>query len=334
MSGLINPKTYVLCFTLLLSILGFSQDTSRVSFWEPADSLNRGRLRLLVTSGAVGYSAAAVGLYSIWYKNYDLEPFHAFDDYGEWENMDKAGHSFTAYAYSYQAFKGMRWAGVRHKPAVWIGAGVGTLLQTTIEVMDGFSERWGFSWYDMGFNTLGVALFAGQEFLWEEQRIQLKVSQSRPNYNTIPVKATNAEAYSSMRDAAYGLFGRSLSEAFIKDYNGLTVWMSINPASFLSRDNQRSIIPRWLNLAAGVSAENVFGAYGNVYTDPQGRIFPLYQYPRYRQYFLSLDVDLRRIRTRSPFLKSVFSGLSWLKFPAPALEWNTLGKRRFRWLYW
>ena len=48
----------------------------------------------------------------------------------------------------------------------------------------------------------------------------------------------------------------------------------------------------------------------------------------YRQFYLSLDVDLRRIPTRSVLLKRVFYALSIFHLPAPALEYNAA--QRFR----
>ncbi|MBK6947873.1 MAG: hypothetical protein IPH16_07250 [Haliscomenobacter sp.] len=104
------------------------------AFLAPSDTIHKGRLWLLAGGGAAAYTAASIGLYHIWYKDYPLGKFHFFDDYGEWENMDKAGHLFTAYAESYLAYKGARWTGIQERPAAWIGAGVGTLLQATIEL--------------------------------------------------------------------------------------------------------------------------------------------------------------------------------------------------------
>jgi hypothetical protein len=53
----------------------------------------------------------------------------------------------------------------------------------------------------------------------------------------------------------------------------------------------------------------------------------------YRQYYLSLDVDLRRIPTRSVVLKRVFYALSIFHLPAPALELNGRGQLRWHALY-
>ena len=301
------------------------------TFLAPSDTLHKGRLRLLAGGGAAAYTATSIGLYHIWYKDYPLGKFHFFDDYGEWENMDKAGHFLTAYAESYLAYKGARWTGIRERPAAWIGAGVGTLLQATIEVMDGFSEGWGFSTADLAFNTAGVGLFLGQELLWQDQRIMVKVSHTRPNYGAAPLTSSTGVTR-TVEEAATILYGK-FPASFIKDYNGMTAWASVNPASFFPK-KKKPFFPRWLNIAGGYGAQNVYGAYGNAITDQEGNVFSLQQYPRYRQYYLSLDADLRRIPTRSRAQRTLFTALSWVKLPAPTMEWNSLGEQKFYWLYW
>ncbi|OJU23360.1 MAG: hypothetical protein BGN92_03335 [Sphingobacteriales bacterium 41-5] len=47
---------------------------------------------------------------------------------------------------------------------------------TVIEILDGFSNKWGFSWGDMAANVFGAGMFQGQQLLWNEQRIKFKFS--------------------------------------------------------------------------------------------------------------------------------------------------------------
>jgi hypothetical protein len=54
---------------------------------------------------------------------------------------------------------------------------------------------------------------------------------------------------------------------------------------------------------------------------------------RYRQYLLSLDIDLTKIKTNSKALKAVFQGLSFIKLPFPTLEFNSKGQVKGYWLY-
>ena len=83
--------------------------------------------------------------------------------------------------------------------------------------------------------------------------------------------------------------------------------------------------PRWLNLALGYGAEGMIsGKPGYVYINAQGNTM---EFERYRQYYFSLDIDLTRIKTRSHFLKTIFETISFIKIPAPALEFNKNGMK-------
>ena len=52
---------------------------------------------------------------------------------------------------------------------------------------------------------------------------------------------------------------------------------------------------------------------------------------RYRQAYLSLDVDFTRIKTKSKILKSVFTCINVLKIPFPNLE---LSERKLKFNYY
>ena len=331
MNKLKKSSLLFLFITLAFFLKCQSQNTN---FWTPADSLDKKRFWYLTGGGALAYTGASIGLYHIWYKDYPLGNFRFFDDWGQWENMDKWGHAFTAYTESYLAYKGARWTGIDHKPAVWIGAGIGTLLQGTIEIMDGFSEEWGFSNYDLAFNTGGVALFTAQELLWQEQRIVLKVSSTRPNYSTELTTNPGTGFSASTRDVANDLYGSSFFEYLVKDYNSMTVWASINPHSFMGKKKETTAFPAWLSVSIGIGADEIFGAYGNIWTDSAGNKLPLPQYTRYKQYYLSLDIDTAKIKTKSPFLKTIFTAIRWIKIPAPTLEWNQGKNLVFHPIYW
>jgi len=114
----------------------------------------------------------------------------------------------------------------------------------------------------------------------------------------------------------------------------MTVWASINPHAFLGEKAANSRFPSWLNLAVGIGADGIYGAYGNVWTAPDDQRLNLTQFHSYRQYYLSLDIDTGRIKTNRPFLKTVFSVIRWIKVPAPTLEWNSQGNFKFHAIYW
>lgn len=315
------------------SLYGQQDTTARPAFWQPAPRLHP--TRFWATTGGIvgGYSAVTVGLAKAWYSQYPRTRLHSFNDWNGWRQMDKMGHAFTTYFESKWVFGLYQWTGVRHHRAACMGAGAGMLFQSTLELLDGFSGGWGFSWGDMGFNTLGAGLFLSQQLAWREQRIRLKMSSHAPRYDRTPLQAINSQATTTIERRAANLFGTSLPEQFFKEYNGQTIWLSVNPASFTRKRPQW--LPAWANIAVGYSIENVLGAERNSWTSAQGDIFVVSPaaYPRYSQYFLSLDIDFERIPTRKRWLKSIFGVLNVFKLPFPTLEYNSLGQWRGRWLY-
>lgn len=124
--------------------------------------------------------------------------------------MDKCGHIFTTYNTGRLMMQAMRWAGFKSKRSILIGETYGTLYMTTIEIMDGFSSGWGFSWGDELANISGSTLFAVQQYLWSEQRIQLKFSFHQSSY----AKYRPDE------------LGSNFAQQIIKDYNGQSYWLS------------------------------------------------------------------------------------------------------------
>ncbi|MEL6926167.1 MAG: DUF2279 domain-containing protein, partial [Bacteroidota bacterium] len=304
---------------------------------QPFQSLKK-RTYFIGTAFTATYLSASIILWEAWYKDIGISRFHFFNDWKGWERMDKYGHLFTAYNESNWSMQGLQWAGVNRRKAMWIGAAIGTGLQLTIEVMDGFGEDWGFSVSDVAFNTLGVGLFVGQELLWEEQRITFKVSSNARSYPDLPVYSRDGQHSITISERAADLFGESYTERFLKDYNAQTLWASFNIHSFLPPGHRR--FPKWLNVAVGYGAENMFEGdddrYGWSSLSANGTPIEFDRdptvLPRYQQFYLSLDVDLRRIPTKSPFLKTVFNILNFIKIPAPALELNTQGQFRAHWI--
>ena len=318
------------CF-LGMAFQTFSQERD-LSFFEPADSLHRGRFWTAVSGAAVTYAGISIGLYQAWYKNYDLSPFHTFNDYGEWENMDKLGHLTTTYHESRLCFQGARWTGLSHRKSVLTGVGMGLFLQSTLEVMDGFSTKWGFSWSDMAFNVAGASLFAAQELTWQDQRFVLKYSAFPASHSKANIISTNGNGISSLDNRANDLFGKHYIERFLKDYNGQTQWLSMNPSSFLRQPP--GWLPKWLNVAVGYGAGNLYGGYTNSWSEG-GNDFVLSsdEYPRFHEYYLSLDIDFTRISTDSYFLKSLLHVINFIKVPSPTLEWSR-GRLHFHPIYW
>jgi len=248
------------------------------------------RTRLGITLGAgAGIAAGSLtGLYFAWYQEYNMGKFHFFNDINEWRGMDKFGHAFSTYYMGCLAYKTARWSGMSKGNAIVYGTVLPWSFMLGIEILDGFSEGWGFSVPDVMANTLGSAIFLTQQILWNEQRFSLKYSyfpSPYPKYNP-------------------GLLGSNFAERMLKDYNGQTYWLSCNLNSFIKSKR----FPNWFNVCIGYSANGMINAENN----PNA----------YSQFYLSLDVDFTKIPTDSKFLKTLFTVLNCFKVPFFALETN------------
>ncbi|SER33929.1 DUF2279 domain-containing protein [Neolewinella agarilytica] len=298
--------------------------TAQDNWLRPDSTFNRSRFRIAAGTGTALYGVASIGLYQTWYSDFDMTGLHSFNDWPQWNQMDKAGHMFTAYMFTRYSFSGLRWAGLKRPAARYTAMGVGNLLQATIEVMDGYSAEWGFSWSDLGANLTGTVVFAAQDALWHEQRILIKVSSDLRQHPDIPIINQNG-AMSNLGDISRERFGTNFFEKYLKDYNAQTYWLSANPRSFLPK----SKIPHWLNISLGYGVENVYGAYGNTWARGRER----FNYPnqRYRQWYLSPDIYFSRIPTKKRGVRLLLGILDSFKLPAPALEFSQ-GRFRAHWL--
>lgn len=299
------PVFIVCCLLLARHLAGQADTSGNVSY--------KARKAVLLSSTGVLTAGSLLYLNQAWYAGYSSGSFHFFDDNKEWMQMDKAGHFYTTYQTGRLMMDAFRWAGYNRKQQLFIGGGFGFGYMTAIEVMDGFSSGWGFSWGDQLANLLGAAGAISQEAFWREQRISFKFSYAK----------------SGLAKYNPSLLGETAYTQVIKDYNAQTLWLSVNPYSFMKKSSR---FPKWLNVALGYSAYGMLGGHENnfVVTNSQGQVL---KFERERRFYLSLDVDLTRIRTRSKLLKRVFSVVNILKFPAPALQLSQ-GKWRGYYLYY
>ncbi|WP_299117959.1 DUF2279 domain-containing protein [uncultured Winogradskyella sp.] len=290
--------------TICLCSIGYGQSKIN-SFLKPSDSLNKPRRNALVISQASLATLTLVGLDQLWYADFDRSKFRTTNDNSQWLQMDKLGHVYASYQLGRVGAESLNWVGVSQKDQLIYGATLGLSFLTAVEVFDGFSQEWGFSWGDMLANASGTGLYVGQELLWHEQRIALKYSFSRTEF-----AALNPDK-----------LGNGFTEEFLKDYNGQTYWLSFNLNSFLKTD----FIPNWLNFAVG------YGANGMLTGSNDNLSFP--NQDRYRQFYLSLDIDLTRIKTNSNVLKTLFSVFNTIKVPMPTLEFNGKNGAKAHYIY-
>lgn len=252
----------------------------------------------LAAGGVVG---GLVLLDKAWYAGYERAPLHAFNDGDEWLQMDKLGHAFSAYTLSSWGHALAGRCRPDQRGSLWVGASVGLAFLTGIEILDGTSAAWGFSWWDMAANVAGSGMYVGQELLWGEQRARLKYSAHRTEL--APLRPE--------------LLGEGPVEPYLKDYNGMTIWLSVSPGSF----GRSEILPPWLSVAFGMGGDGMITA-----STPRSPGDLGWDLARHRQFFLSPDLDLTRIRTRSKVLRTALFILNSVKIPAPTLEYRGGGK--------
>lgn len=237
-------------------------------------------------------------LSAVWYQDYPKSKFHSFDDSNEWLYMDKLGHAYTAYQLSELNYTAWRWARMPRKKAVLLSGGIAWTYQLSVEVLDGFSAEWGFSWADLTANTAGAGLFIGQQLGWNEQRIQLKFG-----YKPSP--------YASVRP---NTLGSNFSERLLKDYNGQSYWLCVAPGTFF----QESRFPKWIQIGFGYSVDAKLNGSSNTYTDlSTGETYFARQ-----EFALSLDLDWSQLPIKKPWLRKVLKPLNAIKIPFPALFWR------------
>jgi uncharacterized protein YfiM (DUF2279 family) len=251
------------------------------------------------------WGGAYILLDRAWYAQFERTSFHGFNDGREWLQMDKAGHAFSAYTLGAWGHGLLRHCGASEARSRWAGGALGLAFLSGIEVLDGFSAGWGFSPWDMAANTGGAGLFIVQDALWGEQRVRLKLS-------------AHLTDFAARRP---DLLGSSFAERLLKDYNGQTYWASVDVARFGAGPGRW---PRWLMPSVG------YGATGMVAAFPDEQPMAV---AAQRRFFLSLDTDLRRVRTRSRFVRAVLTVLSSIKVPAPTLELRSDGTLLGHWLY-
>ena len=301
-----KQKGYRLCLLFCTSILWSQKGLE--AFLKPSDTLHKSRLKTLVITEATLGTAALVGLNQVWYADYPRSDFHFINDNAEWLQMDKAGHVFSAYHLGSFGANALKWSGANKKSQLLYGATLGLAFLTTVEVFDGYSANWGASLGDVAANVSGTALYVSQELLWNEQRIVPKFS-----FHTTPYAAARPE-----------VLGSSLQEQILKDYNGQTYWLSFNIHSFAPK----SKVPKWLNVAVGYGAEGMITgkeAFVNTIFLPEQQ--------RYRQFYLSLDIDLTKIETKSHFLKTILTICNTIKIPAPTFEIKGSGGTKWHLVY-
>ena len=208
---------------------------------EAADSahVDVGRLVLVggVTTGAFIYGHAVIA--NLWWKG-ERSPFH-FDWEHDWRyalGADKLGHFYFPYLMAGIYEQAFRWTGIERGTSLWLASGLALTYQSYIEVRDGFSKAWGFSWGDFGADLLGAAYPVARHYLPALGIVGFKMS-------FLPSEKYKAGAYGSIID----------------DYESSYHWLSLDVHALLP-EAWRDSYPAWINLAIGHSVKDLDGRGG------------------------------------------------------------------------
>lgn len=289
--------TILLIFLSTLIVYGNSTDDST--------RVNKKRLNTVLIGTGIAYGGAMIALNEVWYKEQGKGNFHFFNDNSQWNQVDKIGHFYSAYQLSRVGTQLFLWTNMPRKKAALWGSVMSQAVMIPIEIMDGFSIEYGFSWGDIAANLLGSGFYLSQELGWNKEKIKPKFSY-------------HSTDYAALRPS---VLGNGFFEEILKDYNGQTYWLSFDIYA-LTNNNKR--IPTWLNLVVGYGADGM--VYGRENENNAN------SFHSFRQYYFGLDIDLSHIQTRNKFLKSLIFIVDMVKLPAPTLEFNNKGIN-YHWLY-
>ncbi len=258
---------------------------------------------LLWTTYATTYTISMAALYFVWYDDYTKTSFHWFDDIAEWQQMDKMGHTFTAYQLNRLTHTSMILAGYNRKQSLFYSAGLSLLLMNSIELFDGYSEHWGASYSDILSNLAGILMFSTQEYFFEKQPLSIKFS-----FHFTPLAKYRPE-----------ILGKSYPERMLKDYNGQTYWLNLNISSIFKKFKAK-----WLNISFGYSAYNMLSArHPNIYSNVSPAQNELrYNKLPYRRLFVSVDIVPQYIKTSKKWVRNALKIFNNIKLPFPAFEIN------------
>jgi hypothetical protein len=284
-----NFFLFLLIFSVTLK--SYSQE----SFLNESDTLSAKRVKIVTSLITTNWIAQTTLAYQIWYKDFPKSSFHLFNDSKEWLQMDKVGHFYTANKLSALYSNCYIWTGMKPKKAVILGSILGLASLSTLEILDGFNNEWGFSLSDMAANTLGSLSYASQKLIWNEERFILKFSAHPTQYATLRPN----------------VLGSRPAERFFKDYNGQTYWVSFSPFAF----SNTSKLPKWLCLSLGYSVDQKIVGNQNSYVDSKTNLF----YSAKREMLLSLDIDFSKLPIKKRWLKVIISQFNYLKIPFPTL---------------
>ena len=297
-------KIYVILLSLI-SFLPYSNYAAEIP------DTNSKRKLILNTGIASSAAISLIGINHVWYKKYPKTSFHLFDDFKEWNGMDKVGHVCTSYHLNHNSYLLLKKNGIS-KPLLKSSLYTFSYMMG-VEFIDGFSSEWGFSVYDVMANGIGSLMYASQEKCFKKQIFKIKFSSHFSKYNT----------------CRPSLLGETPVQQIFKDYNGQTYWLTFNFNQLL---NQKINFFNYVDFAVGYSIDGFTGAHEN----PVISTCPCHSdqcnnLERKSQFIFSLDLNTEKIKSKNKVLKFLLAPFDIVKIPFPAIIINDT--KAFRLIY-
>lgn len=184
------------------------------------------------TAGAFVYGYVVQN--NLWWKG-DKSSFH-FEWQHDWKyalGSDKFGHFYFPYLASNIYSQSFIWAGIDSIKSFWYSSAFAFSYQVLVEVRDGFSKQWGFSWGDFSADFLGAAYPILQSKLPVLNNFNFQIS-----------------FYPSKR------FKEGSNKVIFDDYESTYDWLDVNIHNLLP-DNFQKYYPKFINIAIGHSVEKL-----------------------------------------------------------------------------
>lgn len=250
---------------------------------------------------AIGSTAASLGvtyyhLQNIWWAD-NTTDFHVDHDidYRYAKNIDKLGH-FLGGNITAELLQGqLEWAGLRPKQAATYSFVFSTVVQTFIEIKDGFAPNYGFSIGDIAAGSTGAFVHFMKSRLKAIDAIEFKISYYKKH-----------DYY----------FKQYQFASYDGDYMNQTYWASLAINDWMKEDSKvERFWPDFLTIAVGMGVDEKLNSYYN--GQQSYDVFGTGSY----EYYLSLDLDWRKILPqRNGYWRFLSKTLNHIKTPLPTLK--------------